>query len=65
MKKMKIVVSMGTTSPQKVKESLAELMAIYKEDIYIDVDSDEFFIKDKPSIQFDKKKENNEKFEHI
>jgi len=50
--RLKMVVPIGNKSPQKAKESLAELRAIYKEDIYLDFDSGELLINGKPSMQF-------------
>jgi len=50
--RMKMVVPIGPKSPQKAKESLNELLAIYKEDIYLDFDSGELLINGKPSMQF-------------
>ena len=50
--RMKMVIPIGTKSPQKAKESLNELMALYKEDIYLDFDSGELLINGKPSMQF-------------
>jgi len=49
---MKMVVPIGTKSPQKAKESLNELLAYYKEDVYLDFDSGELLINGKPSMQF-------------
>lgn len=50
--RMKMVVPIGTKSPQKAKESLAELMSVYKEDINLDMDSGELSVNGKPSMQF-------------
>lgn len=50
--RMKMVIPIGTKSPQKAKESLNELMALYKEDVYLDTDSGELLINGKPSMQF-------------
>lgn len=50
--RLKMIVPIGSKSPQKAKESLAELMAMYKEDIYLDYDSGELSINGKPSMQF-------------
>jgi len=50
--RMKMVVPIGTKSVQKAKESLNELLAIYKEDVYLDTDSGELLINGKPSMQF-------------
>jgi len=50
--RMKMVVPIGTKSPQKAKESLAEMMSIYKEDINLNFDSGELSVNGKPSMQF-------------
>lgn len=50
--RMKMVVPIGTKSPQKAKESLAEMINIYKEDISLDFDSGELSINGSPSMQF-------------
>lgn len=50
--RMKMVVPIGTKSPQKAKESLAEMMAIYKEDITLNYDSGELAVNGAPSMQF-------------
>ena len=50
--RLKMVVPIGTKSPQKAKESLAEMMAIYKEDINLNFDSGELTVNGKPSMQF-------------
>jgi len=50
--RMKMVVPIGTKSPQKAKESLAEMINIYKEDINLDFDSGELSINGAPSMQF-------------
>jgi len=42
----------GTKSPQKAKQSLGELMSIYKEDIRLDTDSGELMVNGRPNIQF-------------
>jgi len=47
-----MVVPIGTKSPQKAKESLAEMINIYKEDINLDFDSGELSINGAPSMQF-------------
>lgn len=48
--RLKMVVPIGSKSPQKAKESLAELMAIYKEEIHLDYDSGELVVNGRPSI---------------
>jgi hypothetical protein len=50
--RLKMVVPIGTKSPQKAKESLAEMMAIYKEDISLNYDSGELSVNGKPAMQF-------------
>jgi hypothetical protein len=50
--RMKMVVPIGTKSPQKAKEALAEMINIYKEDINLDQDSGELSINGAPSMQF-------------
>lgn len=50
--RIKMVVPIGTKSPQKAKESLAEMMAIYKEDVNLDMDSGELSVNGRPSMQF-------------
>jgi hypothetical protein len=50
--RLKMVVPIGTKSPQKAKESLAEMMAIYKEDVSLNYDSGEMTVNGKPAMQF-------------
>ena len=50
--RMKMVVPIGTKSPQKAKESLAEMMSIYKEDINLNYESGELSVNGSPSMQF-------------
>jgi hypothetical protein len=50
--RMKMVVPIGTKSPQKAKESLAEMMSIYKEDISLNYESGELSVNGQPSMQF-------------
>jgi hypothetical protein len=50
--RLKMVVPIGTKSPQKAKESLAEMMAIYKEDVSLNYDSGELTVNGKPAMQF-------------
>lgn len=50
--RMKMVVPIGSKSPQKAKESLGELLSIYKEDVRLDHDSGELFINGRPNIPF-------------
>jgi hypothetical protein len=48
--RVKMVVPIGSKSPQKAKESLAELMAIYKEDIILDAQDGTLNINGSPSV---------------
>jgi hypothetical protein len=50
--RMKMVVPIGTKSPQKAKEALAEMINIYKEDVNLNQDSGELSINGSPSMQF-------------
>jgi len=50
--RMKMIVPIGTKSPQKAKESLAEMMSIYKEDISLNYESGELAVNGQPSMQF-------------
>lgn len=50
--RMKMIVPIGSQSPQKAKTQLAELMALYKEEISLDMDSGELSCNGKPSQQF-------------
>lgn len=50
--RIKMVVPIGTKSPQKAKESLAEMMSVYKEDINLDMESGELSVNGRPSMQF-------------
>lgn len=48
--RVKMVVPIGAKSPQKAKETLGELMAIYKEDIILDANSGQLMINGSPSV---------------
>jgi hypothetical protein len=50
--RIKMTVPIGTKSPQKAKETLGELMSIYKEDIKLDTTSGELAINGRPDVQF-------------
>lgn len=50
--RLKMVVPQGSKSPQRAKESLAELRSIFKEDIDLNFDSGELFVQGKPGMQF-------------
>jgi len=48
--RLKMVVPIGNKSPQKAKESLAELMSVYKEEINLDYDSGELIVNGRASV---------------
>jgi len=48
--RVKMIVPIGSKSPQKAKETLAELMAIYKEDIILDSNDGQLRINGSPSV---------------
>ena len=50
--RMAMTVPIGTKSPQKAKQSLGELMSIYKEDIRLNTDSGELSVDGRPKMQF-------------
>ncbi len=50
--RMKMIVPIGAKSPQRARESLGQLMSIYKEDISLDEHSGELFVAGRPGIQF-------------
>jgi hypothetical protein len=50
--RIKMTVPIGTKAPQKAKETLGELMSLYKEDIKLDTSSGELSINGRPEIQF-------------
>lgn len=50
--RLKMVVPIGTKSPTKAKQSLSEMLNIYKEDIDLNFDSGELTINGKPTMQF-------------
>ena len=50
--RMAMTVPIGTKSPQKAKQTLGELMSIYKEDIRLNTDSGELSVDGRPKIQF-------------
>ena len=50
--RMAMTVPIGTRSPQKAKQTLGELLSIYKEDIRLDTGSGELTVDGKPKIQF-------------
>jgi hypothetical protein len=50
--RLKMVVPIGTKSPAKAKESLAELISMYKEDIKLDYESGEVSVDGTPDLPF-------------
>lgn len=50
--RIKMTVPIGSRAPQKAKETLGELMAVYKEDIKLDTTSGELSINGRPDLQF-------------
>lgn len=50
--RLKMVVPVGTKSPQKARESLGEMMSLYKEDIRLNPDSGEVTVNGSPTMQF-------------
>jgi len=50
--RMKMIVPIGSKSPQRARESLATLTSTYKEDIDLNEESGELFVQGKPGIQF-------------
>ena len=50
--RLTMTVPIGTRSPQKAKQTLGELMSIYKEDIRLNSDSGELLVDGRPKIQF-------------
>ena len=50
--RLKMVVPIGNKSMQKAKESLGELLSIYKEDISLNFDSGELTVNGQPTMQF-------------
>jgi hypothetical protein len=50
--RIKMTVPVGTRSPQKAKETLGELMSMYKEDVKLNTDSGELSINGRPNLQF-------------
>jgi hypothetical protein len=50
--RIKMTVPIGSKAPQKAKETLGELMSVYKEDIKLDTSSGELSINGRPDIQF-------------
>jgi hypothetical protein len=50
--RIKMTVPIGSKAPQKAKETLGELMSVYKEDIKLDTTSGELAINGRPDLQF-------------
>lgn len=50
--RIKMTIPVGSRSPQKAKETLGELMSMYKEDIKLNTDSGELSINGRPNLQF-------------
>ena len=50
--RLKMTIPVGSRSPQKAKETLGELMNMYKEDIKLNTDSGELSINGRPNLQF-------------
>jgi hypothetical protein len=50
--RLKMVVPIGSKSPQKARESLGEMMSLYKEDIRLDPSSGEVTVNGSPTMQF-------------
>ena len=50
--RIKMTIPVGSKSPQKAKETLGELMSVYKEDIKLDTTSGNLSINGRPNLQF-------------
>lgn len=50
--RIKMTVPIGSRSPQKAKQTLGELMSVYKEQIELDTTSGELSINGRPELQF-------------
>ena len=50
--RLKMTIPVGSRSPQKAKETLGELMTMYKEDIKLNTDSGELSVNGRPNLQF-------------
>jgi len=50
--RLKMVVPVGTKSPQKARESLGEMMSLYKEDIRLNPESGEVTVNGSPTMQY-------------
>ena len=50
--RLKMIVPIGSRSPQKAKESLGEMMSYYKEDIRLDTTTGEITLNGSPTMQY-------------
>lgn len=50
--RIKMTIPVGTRSPQKAKDTLGELMSVYKEDIKFNTDTGQMEINGRPNLQF-------------
>lgn len=50
--RLKMVVPIGAKSPQKARESLGEMMSLYKEDVRLDPSSGEVSVNGSPTMQY-------------
>jgi hypothetical protein len=50
--RIKMTIPVGTRSPQKAKETLGELMSMYKEDVHLNTDSGQLSVNGRPNLQF-------------
>ncbi len=50
--RLKMTIPVGSRSPQKAKETLGELMSVYKEDVRFSSDTGEISVNGKPNLQF-------------
>lgn len=50
--RMKMVIPVGTQSPQKANETIGQLLSFYKEEINLNSDSGELTINGRPKLQF-------------
>ena len=50
--RLKMVVPIGSKSPQKARESLGEMMSLYKEDIRLDPSTGELNVNGSPTMQY-------------
>lgn len=50
--RLKMTIPVGSRSPQKAKETLGELMSVYKEDVRFSSDTGEISVNGRPNLQF-------------